>query len=143
MSDKEIKEKKKWLNRYSKLLEVEMSLKERLESLEDKLQGVRSSNFNGMPRGGLPVTMEDLIVDKAEIESRIDKIHKRLIVYKCEILEAIDTLDDPKYIEVLELKYIYCRSTEEIAKELKYNTRHISRLYAKALESLEIPIKYQ
>ncbi len=141
MSDKEIKEKKKWLNRYSKLLEVETSLKNRLESLEDKPQGLRSSNFNGMPRGSLPVTMEDLIVDKAEIKTRIDKIHKRLIVYKCEILDTIYTLDEPKLIEVLELKYIYCRSVEEIAKELKHNKRHIQRLYAKALESLEIPIK--
>lgn len=141
MKDQEIENKKIWFRRYGKLLQAEERLKNKLETLEERLRGVRSPNYEGMPRGGRPVTMEDIIVDKAELETRIDKAHARSIQCKRDILEVVDSLEDPRHADILELYFIGCESMDQIAEDLGYNTRSIYRLYADALALVEIPIK--
>lgn len=139
MKDQEIENKKIWFRRYGKLVEVEDRLKNRLAILEDKLQGVRSPNYSGMPRGGRPVTIADLIADKEELEDRISRAHDRSLQCRRELLEVIDNLEDPKHAEVLELYFIGRMSIDQIAEDLGYNTRSIYRLYADAIALADIP----
>ena len=78
--------KKKWLYRYRGISERLDRMKERLEVLENRMEGVRSPRLTGMPRGGTPVTMEELISDKLEIEERIDNLEETRKQIRREIL---------------------------------------------------------
>ena len=66
--------KKKSLKRYRKNKYCITRLEEKLALLDRKIKSVNSPNLSGMPRGGVPVTMEDLIADKIELEERIKRL---------------------------------------------------------------------
>jgi predicted DNA-binding protein YlxM (UPF0122 family) len=132
----EIANKKRSLKRYKKNLKCINRLEEKLESLDDRLTAIRSPNFSGMPRGSVPVTIDDLLGDKMELERRISRLKRKGQDLKREILDEIDTLDDPRYCEILESFFINCLTIEEIAEEEGYTERHIYRLYNEAISIL-------
>ena len=136
-----IRKTKRWLKRYRRNVDCIERLKNKLEQLEDRLTSIKTPNLSGMPRGGVPVSVEELLSDKFDLERRIGKLEKKGRNYKIEILDEIDTLDDPRYCEVLESYLIDCISLDDIANKEGYSIRHIYRLYSEAVE--EIAYKQQ
>lgn len=134
----EIASKKRFLKRYRKNLNCIVRLEEKLALLEVKLNTVRTSNLSGMPRGGQPVTMEDLVADKADLENRIRRLKEKGKRLKLEILEEIDSLDEPRYVAVLEGFFIDCLSMEDIADNEGYTVRHVYSLYHDAIRALTL-----
>lgn len=135
---REIDRKKKYLKRYKKNLELIKRLNQKLEVLNARIYGVRSQALNGMPRGGEPVQIADLISDKKELEDRIDRLTERGLIYKAEILERIDSLDDTRYAEILEAFFIDCKDFDIIAKDTGYTLRHVIRLYSEGVGALSL-----
>lgn len=132
----EIESKKRSLKRYKKSLAKLSRLEEKLYLLDERIKSIRSPNMSGMPRGGTPVTITDLIADKEELEERIAKqklINREL---KHEITEELDKLEDVKHIEVLELFFVNGMNIEDIADELNYNVRTVYRLYSEGVKLL-------
>ena len=91
-----------------------------------------------MPRGGKPVTVEDLILDKTELEERIERLRTKGKALRSEILAEIDTLEDTRYAEVLESFFIDGYTPEEIADNEGYTVRHVYRLYSEAITFLAL-----
>ena len=89
-----------------------------------------------MPRGGIPVSVSDLISDKDILEDRIKKLKIKNTEIKKSILEEIDSLEHRRHSEVLELYFIDCLSFEDISEELGYTVRHIVRLYTEGINQL-------
>lgn len=136
----EIKRKKRSLKRYRNNLACIGRLEEKLTLLDERIKSVRSPNYSGMPRGGTPVTIEELLSDKVDLEKRIDKLKVKTKKVKDQILEEIDSLEDPRYCEILEAYFIDCLSMEEIAEEMGYSTRWAYDLYSEAVEELAFNI---
>ena len=134
----EIASKKRFLKRYRKNLNCIVRLEEKLALLEIKLNSVRSPNLSGMPRGGTPVSLEELISDKMDLENRIERLKKKGKKLKAEILEEIDSLDDLRYIAILESFFIDCLSIEDIAENEGYTVRHVYSLYHDAVRALTV-----
>lgn len=134
----EIENKKRFLKRYRKNLNCIVRLEEKLNLLEDKLNSVRSPNLSGLPRGGTPITNADLVVDKMDLENRIQRLKEKGKRLKSEILEEIDSLDDSRYVAVLEGFFIDCLSMEDIAENEGYTVRHVYSLYHDAVRSLTL-----
>ena len=111
----EIESKKRSLKRYKKNKALVGRLEEKLAILEDRLTSVRSPKYSDMPRGGTPITVEDLILDKAELEERIERLRAKGKGLRSEILAEIDTLEDTRYAEVLESFFIDGYTLKEIA----------------------------
>lgn len=132
----EIANKKKSLKRYKKNLKCICRLEDKLERLDDRLTTIRTPNFSGMPRGGIPVSIDDLLNDKVELEDRIARLKRKGQTLKREILDEIDTLDDLRYCSILESFFIDGLTMEEIADEEGYTERHIYRLYNEAISIL-------
>ena len=132
----EIERKKRSLKRYKKNLACIGRLEEKLILLDEKIKSVKSPNYSGMPRGGTPVTVEELLSDKIELEERIKRLRGKSKNLKTDILEEIDSLEDPRYCEVLEGFFIDCKSLEDIAENEGYNVRHVYRLYSEAVKTL-------
>ena len=134
----EIEQKKRSLKRYRKNLACIDRLEERLRNLNDRIQGVRSSSPSGLPRGGVPVTTADLIADKADLEKRIERLKAKSRNLKSAVYEEIDSLDDPRYCEVLESHFIDGLTLEAIAEDMGYTERHIYTLYKEAINLLVV-----
>lgn len=132
----EIENKKRSLKRYRKNLACIGRLEEKLFLLDERIKSVRSPNLSGMPRGSTPITVEDLIGDKEELEKRIDRLKKKTRSLKATILSEIDSLEDDRYCEILEAHFIDGLTLEAIADNMGYTERHIYKLYKKALVKL-------
>ncbi|MBQ7123441.1 MAG: DUF1492 domain-containing protein [Oscillospiraceae bacterium] len=134
----EVEDKKVFLKRYRENRACVRRLEKKLALLEDRIISIKSPNFSGMPRGGQPVTLADLISDKDELEKRIERLKKKGRQIKSEILEEIDTLEDPRYCEILEAYFIDGLSMEDIAENEGYSVRQIYKLYSEAINILLI-----
>lgn len=133
MENQKIKEKKQSLKRYKKTLACISRLEEKYISLDRKIMSIRSPNYSGMPRGGVPVSVEELISDKTDLEERIKRLKTKAQKLKREILTEIDSLEDDRYSELLELHFVDCVPLEKIADKMGYTVRHIYTLYNEAL----------
>ena len=134
----ELDRRKKYLKRYKRNGILIERLENRLRSLETRIQGVKSPSLSGMPRGGTPVTREDLIADKVDLERRIRRLKTKGDTMRTELLDLIDEVDDPRYAEVLESFFVDCKSFTEIAEDMGYTERHVIRLYSEAILALSL-----
>ena len=134
----EIERKKRSLKRYRKNQDCIARLEAKLENLKDRIESCRSSNLSGMPRGGVPVTAADLIADKSDLEKRIEKLKAKSRKLKVAVYEEIDSLEEPRYCEVLEARFIDGKTFEDIAEEMGYTERHIYTLYKEAINLLVV-----
>ena len=134
----EIESKKRFLKRYRKNHNCIVRLEEKLKLLDMRMCSVRASNFSNVPRGGQPVTLEDLTADKLDLENRIQRLKEKGKRLKSEILEEIDLLDDSRYVAILEGFFIDCLSAEDIAENEGYTTRHVYSLYHDAIRALTV-----
>lgn len=132
------KRKKKSLKRYRKNLACIKRLEEKLVILDERITAVKSPSLSGMPRGGTPVTLADLVSDKVDLEKRIERLKAKGKKLKSEIYEEIDSLEDPRYCEVLEAHFIEGLTFESIAEEMGYTERHVYTLYSEAISLLAI-----
>ena len=132
------KRKKKSLKRYRKNLACIKRLEEKLVILDERITAVKSPSLSGMPRGGTPVTLADLVSDKVNLEKRIERLKVKGKKLKSEIYEEIDSLEDPRYCEVLEAHFIEGLTFESIAEEMGYTERHVYTLYSEAISLLAI-----
>lgn len=133
MENIKIKETKNYLMRYKKNMSCIRRLEKKLEILDKRLKSPRTTNLSGMPRGGVPVTIADLVADKENLERRIQRLKIKGANLKSEVLEEIDKLNDSRYIGVLEAFFIDDLSLEIIAENEGYTVRHIYRLYSEAV----------
>ena len=136
----EIVKTKRFLKRYKKNLRCIDRLEEKLVALDERIKSVKSPSLSGMPRGGTPVTVSELLSDKIDLEKRIERLKAKGKNLKNEILEEIDSLEDPRYCEVLEAYFIDCKSIEDIADEMGYTDRYIYDLYKDAVKELTFNI---
>ena len=139
MSEDIIKNKKAWLRRYLNNRSKIDRLKTKVSLLNQKLSSPRSPNMSGMPRGSTPITEADLIADKIDLESRIQRLEKIGKEYRREIINVIDDMSDYKYSAILEAWFINGDNPDTIAENEGYTVRHIFRLYAEAVERIDIP----
>ena len=130
-----IKRKKIFLKRYRKNIACVSRLKNKLYVLDSRLKNPKSPTYPDMPKGNF-ITTEDLLADKLDLEKRIEKLNKKGECIKCEIINEIDNVDDPRYCEILEAYFIDCMDMEDIADIMGYGVRHTYKLYSSAINEL-------
>lgn len=77
-----------------------------------------------------------LLQKVADYETQINNSIDSLIDTRQEIMNAIDRINNPKYRQILYLKYINGMNYTEIGEKLGYCSRQIGRLHKKAIEIL-------
>jgi len=88
--------------------------------------GSRSSGITSDPVGNTAVKVADLM------RERNDKVN-RLIALKQEIPTRIEALPDERLKLILRKKHILHQSWGKLASDMRYDQRHITRLYHRAL----------
>lgn len=133
--------KKQFLRRYRKNVACIERLEKKLVLLDERITGLRSPNLSGMPRGGVPVTIDDLMSDKIDLEDRIKRLKAKSRDLKKAVYEEIDSLEDSRYCEVLEAHFIDGLSFEDIAEEMGYTERNVIKLYSEAITLLTLTVQ--
>lgn len=134
----EIEKKKTFLKRYKKNLAKIRRVEEKIEFINDKMINLKAVRISDEPKGTSSISQAELLSDKILYEERLTYLKNKSQQFKKEIIEVIYTLDDTRYIEVLEAFFIECLTFEQIADKLGYNKRWIIRLYGKALGMIVI-----
>jgi DNA-directed RNA polymerase specialized sigma24 family protein len=95
-----------------------------------------TAQLTGMPRGGNS-DWTDTEVKVLELEEQIKAEIERLCQVKREIREAIDQVEDKRYRELLEMRYLSGFTFEQIAVAMHYDWRHVMRLHGEALAAVQ------
>lgn len=133
-----INEKKAKLNQYRKLKNMSDWLDKQARELEDRASSIGTKKMSDMPRGGSRETMEELLIEKVDIEKRRDEFESRAKEAKCVVQGYIDTVTSSKHNALLKGLYIDRLSVEEIAEKEGYSTRQEWRIYKEAHEMIDV-----
>ena len=118
---------------------------QRINSKLEQVQSLRelatkaTATLSDMPRSATPNIhrMEDVICKMMELESDINADIDELIDTKHEVMAVIKMVERPEYQSLLELKYLCMKTWEEVAAELGYVYRQITRMHGYALEQVD------
>lgn len=118
---------------------------QRINSKLEQVQSLRelatkaTATLSDMPRSATPNIhrMEDVICKMMELESEINADIDELINTKHEVMAVIKMVERPEYQSLLELKYLCMKTWEEVAAELGYVYRQITRMHGHALEQVD------
>lgn len=127
--------------RLEKVARINTSLqinKTRLEDLRDRIEGLHSIQYGDrVQKSGSADRIADSIAEIVSIEGRVTRETAELEKEKQFILEEIQRLEKPEYVEVLYCRYVALLSWKEIMVRLHYSKRHTLRLHEEALEAFE------
>ena len=131
------KEKKAKLNQYRKLKDMSDWLDKQARELGDKAVSV-GKKMSDMPRGGGKETMEELLIEKVDMERRRDDFERRAKEAKSVVQGYIDTVTSSRHNTLLKGLYIDRLSVEEIAEKEGYSTRQEWRIYKEAHQMVDV-----
>lgn len=89
------------------------------------LDGVRSSF--GQDK------MAEVVAKIVDLESSINRDIDELIDLKTSIIALVDSLEDDDYRLILTYRYLNFKTWEQIAVDMGYTYRHVTRLHGQAL----------
>ena len=95
--------------------------------------------LTGMPRGGSGADWTDVSIRVLEYEASVKAEIAELCRVKQMIREAIDAVEDARYRELLELRYIVGMRWEQIAVEMNYSFDRIKHMHGEALRAVNVP----
>lgn len=102
------------------------------------VRGIKAMEYSDMPSGHKQTDLSDKMV---MLEKRLNELRKGkgvLIEEKYRIINAINTVKDPKHRRILYEKYINKKRNEDIGDMLGYSSEKIKKTVRKALEYITI-----
>lgn len=109
--------------------------KDELESLKAAAENVSASIDSERVQTSPKDRMPDDISRIVDLESEIHKDIQELLILKNKIINEIQGLSNPVYIEILYKRYVEYKSLEEIAIELNYSYHRMKHLHGIALQA--------
>ncbi|WP_366923857.1 DUF1492 domain-containing protein [Metallumcola ferriviriculae] len=84
--------------------------------------------------------MENAVVKLVDLEHEIDRDIDKLVDLKRDIINVINSVKQPEYHLLLELRYLNYKTWEEIAEHMNYGWRNVHYIHAKALKKVKLDI---
>ena len=134
--DERFRESKKALMRYRALMEKVARMEERLEQIDRDLMSIKSPALSSEPKTSVRITLEDKLIRKDELESKINSTLKFARQNRADIMRCIDALENQKSALVLERYFI--DTLETIADEMHYSYEYVKQLYVAGVKSAVI-----
>lgn len=116
-----------------KIEQKEEELERLKSSLESISTGTDGERVQTTPRDKVSEDVPQMVDLKREIESDI----KELLILKNKIINEIQSMDNPVYINILCKRYVQYKSLEEIAVEMSYSYHWIKHLHGIALQEFK------
>lgn len=127
---------KKRLRRYTELEAERQQIAQELRRVEDRMNGPRGSNLDGMPRSpgaGDPVLAA--VSQHITLQERYRAKLAELAAAQSAIEDMIETLE-PMHRTLMRHRYIEGLTWEEVCVAIGYSWRQCHNIHAKALDTL-------
>ena len=134
--DEHFRESKKALMRYRALMEKVARMEERLEQIDRDLMSIKSPALSSEPKASVRITLEDKLIRKDELESKINSTLKFARQNRADIMRCIDALENQKQALVLERYFISAQSLDHIADDIGYSRSYVTKLYVQGVQSV-------
>ena len=135
---RENEEKKRYLNGYRDCIRRERQLQEQIDELRSQ-QMFPSVNHDGMPQGNAHSDLSGYVARLDALISQLEHEQAMAVRQYKEIYDRIHKMQDGAEKEVLIRRYLMGRTWEQIAVEMNYTYRHVTRLHGAALRSFCLP----
>ena len=128
---------KEWLNKGRKLdIELKQLREERKQALDLACSCTSCPNDEKV-QTSTKNTSDGKFAAYTEYSAMINKKEAELLVYKSRMHNLINRLDNPTYRTLLSLRYINCKTWEQVAEDMHYSYVHIvHRLHPMALNEV-------
>lgn len=136
--DQKKEQVKKVLYQYREIKTMCADLQRQINEMDIKMTSVKAINCSGMPRGGCPVTIADMMADKDELISRKSRFEAVARQKREIVISYIDTVHSAKHNNVLYMHFINGMRISDIAKMKNYSDRHVFRIYHEALDMVDL-----
>jgi len=121
----------------SRAYQIDQRINSKLEQVQSlrTLATKATATLSDMPKRATPNahSMEDNIIKMLDLESEINADINELMDIKKDIVSTLKNVSETEHRTLLELRYLCCRTWEEIAAEMRYSVRSIHRLHGDAL----------
>ena len=137
MTTKERKERlKQELHRYRDLEAERKQLAHELEKIEDFMDGLKGTNWDGMPRAsGVGDPVLGVVTQHLALQERYRAKVAELAAAQANIEDRIEALE-PRARKLMRHRYIEGLSWEEVCVAMCYSWRQTHNIHAAALEAL-------
>ncbi len=112
-----------------KIEQKEEELERLKSSLESISTGTDGERVQTTPRDRLSEEITRIV----DLEKEINSDLGAMLMLRNKIINEIQSMDNPVYIDILYKRYVQYKSLEEIAVEMSYSYVHIRRLHGYAL----------
>lgn len=112
-----------------KIEQKEEELERLKSSLESISTGTDGERVQTTPRDRISEEVTHIV----DLEEEINADLGALLMLRNKIINEIQSMDNPVYINILYKRYVQYKSLEEIAVEMSYSYVHIRRLHGYAL----------
>ncbi|WP_225439396.1 sigma factor-like helix-turn-helix DNA-binding protein [Ligilactobacillus agilis] len=112
-------------------------LEEKLKVLTDRYE-LKAQTYSDEPKGGRPATLEDMVIQKEKLESRIAVYYSKSRAIRDRFEKAAEKMDNQTEAKILDYYFFEGMTLEQIADELGYTVRHVSRLYHHGLSVIDL-----
>ena len=138
-----VKTVKEWLNKGRKLDTELKQLREERKIALDLACSCTVACDNEKIQSSTKNTSDGKFAAYTEYSSMIDKKEFELLAYKSRMHNLINQLDNPSYRALLSLRYINCKTWEQIAEDMHYTTRNVHKIHGGALKLLSTITDYK
>jgi DNA-directed RNA polymerase specialized sigma24 family protein len=118
---------------------------EKIQRLEDKLAQIdsdlivlKSPAMSSEPKSSVKITLTDKLIQREELEDKINTLLKYARQDRTDITRCIDALDNQKQALVLDRYFIGLQSLEEIADDVSYSCSYVTKLYIQGVQSISV-----
>ena len=116
--------------------EIEILRQERAELLNSGLGAV---NNDGLPHGsGVSNPTADIAARAASIAAELSQKLNECIDLRLQIEQAVNALNEPRERELMRRRYIEGQRWEQVAYEMNYTLRHVTRLHGRILQRMRV-----
>ncbi|MFT9269689.1 ECF-type sigma factor [Liquorilactobacillus nagelii] len=113
---------------------------EKLYRLDSRINSIQSPALKAEPGSSIKITLDDLLIQKKEIEERINNFLKDARKLRTEIENALDKLENNNEARVLDLYFLEGITLHDISKLMTFSERHIIRLYVSGVRKTKLSL---
>lgn len=135
-TDNEFRQNKAFLIRYRILSEKIQRLEDKLAQIDNDIISLKSPVSDGMPKASVRITLDDKLIQRDELEGKINTLLTHARKNRSDISRCIDALDNQKQALVLDRYFISAQSLEYIADDIGYSRSYVTKLYVQGVQSV-------
>lgn len=132
------KTNKAYLFQYCKKMEKIQRLEDKLAQIDNDIISLKSPVSDGMPKASVRITLDDKLIQRDELEGKINTLLTHARKNRSDISRCIDALDNQKQALVLDRYFIGLQSLEEIADDVSYSCSYVTKLYIQGVQSISV-----